>query len=72
MKKQTKQFIDMALTSDETVSGEHKKLVMEAVNLEEVQEGRTTDQVTMMMEVTLIHWAVRIVLMKKVYQKMVA
>ncbi len=34
MKKQTKQFIDMALTSDETVSGEHKRLVMEAVNLE--------------------------------------
>ena len=34
MKKQTKQFIEMALTSDETVSGEHKRLVMEAVDLE--------------------------------------
>lgn len=34
MKKQTKQFIEMALTSDETVSGEHKKQIMEAVNLE--------------------------------------
>jgi len=34
MKKQTKQFIELALTSDETVSGEHKRLVMEAVNPE--------------------------------------
>lgn len=34
MKKQTKQFIEMALTSDETVSGEHKKQVLAAVNLE--------------------------------------
>ena len=34
MKKQTKQFIEMALSADETVSGEHKRLVMEAVHLE--------------------------------------